>query len=152
MLLIRLTAAALLVLFPAIAAKTVEIKGRITNQFAAEKYRAVQVIVTDRLGVELGRVPPDQQGQYELKITGPRYVILKATLDGFPDAVYQLDTGEIRESATDRGENKVFGELRIPTCFQNATFTTREGPSILEDLLARENPSALRKSDPFALA
>ena len=96
----RLTSAALLVLFPAAAAEPVEIKGRVTNQLAEEKYRAVEIIVTDRLGVELGRARPDRRDQYELKITGPRYIIFKALLEGHPDAIYQLDTQEIKESTT----------------------------------------------------
>ena len=145
MLAVRLTAAALLALYPAAAAETVEIKGRVTNQFAAEKYRAVQVIVTDRLGVELGRARPDARGQYELKITGPRYIIFKALLEGYPDAIYQLDTEEIKESTKDREENRVFGELRIPTYYQNITFGAKaSGPQGLEDLLARENPAAVK--------
>jgi tetratricopeptide (TPR) repeat protein len=142
--LIALLAAALAVLPPAPAANTVEIKGRVTNQFAEEKYRAVQIIVTDRLGVELGRARPDSRGQYELKISGPRYIILKALLEGYPDAVYQLDTQEIRESTADREENKVFGELRIPTYFQNVIFRSKEDASGLEGLLAGENPTAVK--------
>jgi len=141
----RLTSAALLAVFPAAAAETVEIKGRVTNQLSEEKYRAVEVIVTDRLGVELGRARPDRRGQYELKITGPRYIILKARLEGFPEALYQLDTEEIKESTKDREENRVFGELRTPTYYQNITFGAKGGgPQSLEDLLARENPAAVK--------
>lgn len=121
-----------------------EIKGRVTNQLAEEKRRAVEIIVTDRLGVELGRAHPDRRGRYELKISGPRYIILKALLEGYPAAVYQLDTQEIQESTADREENKVFGDLRIPTYFQNITFAAREGPPDLEHLLARENPAAVK--------
>ena len=142
--LIALLAAALAVLPPAPAANTVEIKGRVTNQFAEEKYRAVQIIVTDRLGVELGRARPDNRGRYELKTSGPRYIILKAILEGYPDAIYQLDTQEIRESTADREENKVFGELRIPTYFQNVTLGAAQPPAGLDDLLARENPAAVK--------
>lgn len=144
MLAARLTAAALFALYPAAAAETVEIKGRVTNQLAAEKYRAVQIIVTDRLGVELGRARPDARGQYELKITGPRYIILKALLEGYPDAIYQLDTEEIKESTKDREENRVFGELRTPTYYQNITFGAKPGPQSLDDLLAREKPDAVK--------
>lgn len=140
----RLSAAVLLALWPAAAAETVEIKGRVTNQLAAEKYRAVEVIVTDRLGVELGRARPDGQGRYELKITGPRYIILKALLEGFPEAIYQVDTGEIKESTADREENKVFGELRTPTYYQNITFAASPGPRTLEELLSKENPAAVK--------
>jgi tetratricopeptide (TPR) repeat protein len=142
--LIALLAAALAVLPPAPAANTVEIKGRVTNQFAEEKYRAVEIVATDRLGVELGRARPDSRGQYELKISGPRYIIIKALLEGYPDAIYQLDTQEIRESTADREENKVFGELRIPTYFQNVTFRSKEDASGLEGLLAGENPAAVK--------
>src|SRR5688572_15620317 len=53
-------------------AVTVEIKGRVTNAFPEDRMRSVVVIITDRLGVELGRARPDSRGQYELKITGPR--------------------------------------------------------------------------------
>ena len=140
----RLTAAALLAWFPAAAAVTVEIKGRITNQLAEDKYRAVEIIVTDRLGVELGRARPDRRGCYELKITSPRYIILKALLEGYPAALYQLDTEEIKESTNDREENKVFGELRIPTYHQNITFGSSPGPSSLADVLAGENPAAVK--------
>ena len=142
--LIALLAAALAVLPPAPAANTVEIKGRVTNQFTEQQYRAVQIIVTDRLGVELGRARPDNRGRYELKTSGPRYIILKAILEGYPDAVYQLDTQEIRESTSDREENRVFGELRVPTYFQNVTFRSKEDASGLEGLLAGENPAAVK--------
>jgi tetratricopeptide (TPR) repeat protein len=139
-----LLAAVLAVLPPAPAANTVEIKGRVTNQFAEEKYRAVEIVATDRLGVELGRARPDSRGRYELKISGPRYIIIKALLEGYPDAIYQLDTQEIREGSTDREENKVFGELRVPTYFQNVTFAAAQAPAGLDDLLARENPAAVK--------
>jgi len=142
--LIALLAAALAALPPAPAANTVEIKGRVTNQFSEAQYRAVEIVVTDRLGVELGRARPDSRGQYELKISGPRYIILKAILEGYPDAIYQLDTHEIRESTADREENKVFGELRVPTYFQNVTFAAAQAPAGLDDLLARENPAAVK--------
>ncbi len=138
-----MTMAVLLAVWAA-AAVTVEIKGRVTNQFPEEKYRAVEIVVTDRLGVELGRTHPDRRGQYVVKITGPRYIILKALLDGYPAALYQLDTEEIKESTADREENKAFGELRIPTYFQNVTFAFGEGPFGLDDLLAGENPAAVR--------
>jgi len=140
----RLTAAAALAVWAAPAAETVEIKGRVTNQLTAEKYQAVVVIVTDRVGVELGGARPDRQGRYELKITGPRYIILKAVLEGYPDALYQLDTEEIKESTEDREENRAFGELRVPIYHQNITFTPKAGPLSLEDLLARENPAAVK--------
>jgi hypothetical protein len=78
----RLIAAALAALLPAAAANTVEIRGKVTNQLAGEKYRQVEIVVTDRLGVELGRARPDTRGRYEMKISGPRYVILKALLEG----------------------------------------------------------------------
>jgi tetratricopeptide (TPR) repeat protein len=142
--LIALLAAALAVLPPAPAANTVEIKGRVTNQFTEQQYRAVEVVATDRLGVVLGRAHPDNRGRYELKISGPRYIILKAILEGYPDAVYQLDTQEIRESTADREENRVFGELRVPTYFQNITFAAAQAPQGLEELLARENPAAVK--------
>jgi tetratricopeptide (TPR) repeat protein len=125
-------------------AVTVEIRGRVTNAFPEEKLRSAVVIITDRLGVELGRARPDSRGQYELKITGPRYIIVKAQLEGFPDALYQIDTEDIRESTTDREENKAFGELRIPTYFQNITFGGKERPATLESLLEREDPSAVK--------
>lgn len=144
MFLVRIMAIVLLAVWAAAAAVTVEIKGRITNQFPEEKYRAAVVIVTDRLGVELGRATPDRRGQYQLKITGPRYIIVKAVVDGFPDAVYQLDTGEIKESTTDREENKAFGEMRIPTYFQNVTFGGHTAPAGLDELLAGENPAAVK--------
>lgn len=140
----RLAAAALLAVLPAAAAETVEIKGRVTNQLPEQQYQAIQIVVTDRLGVELGRARPNRRGQYELKITGPRYIILKALLEGYPAALYQLDTREIKESTTDREENKVFGELRTPTYYQNITFGAKGGPQGLEDLLARENPAAVK--------
>ena len=142
--LIALLAAALAVSPPAPAANTVEIKGRVTNQFTAQQFRTVQIIVADRLGVELGRARPDSRGQYELKISGPRYIIFKAILEGYPDAIYQLDTQEIRESTADREENRVFGELRVPTYFQNVTFRSKEDASGLEGLLAGENPAAVQ--------
>jgi len=140
----RLASVALLVVLLALAAETVEIKGRVTNQLSEQKYRAVEVIVTDRLGVELGRARPDRRGQYELKITGPRYIILKARVEGFPEALYQLDTEEIKESTKDREENRAFGELRVPTYYQNITFAAKAGALSLEDLLARENPAAVK--------
>lgn len=126
------------------AANTVEIKGRVTNQLSAGEYRAVAVVVTDRLGVELGRAQPDQRGAYQLKITGSRYIILKAVLKGFPDAIYQIDTEEVRESTTDREENRVFGELRVPVYFQNITFAAGKGPATMDELLAAENPAAVK--------
>jgi len=140
----RMTAAALLAVWAVAAAVAVEIKGRVTNQFPEEKYRAVEIIVTDRLGVELGRARPDRHGQYELKITGPRYIILKALLEGYPAAIYQLDTEEIKESTADREENRVFGDLRIPIYFQNITFAATAGAPTLEELLGRENPAAVK--------
>ena len=84
--------------------------------------------MTDRLGVELGRAHADERGRYELKISGPRYVILKALLEGYPTAIYQVDTQEIKESTEDREENRVFAELRTPTYFQNVTFGSAGGP------------------------
>jgi tetratricopeptide (TPR) repeat protein len=144
MLLTRLLAAALLIRFPVAAAETVEIKGRITNPFAEDKYRAVQVIVTDRLGVELGRTHPNGGGQYELKVNAPQFIILKAILEGYPQALYQLDTREYKDSTSDREENRVFGELRIPTYHQNITFGGQARPATLEDLLAGENPVAVK--------
>ena len=138
----RLAAAAAAVLTAA-AAVTVEIKGRVTNQFTEEHYRAARIVVTDRLGVELGRATPDRRGRYELKISGPRYVIFKAQMAGYPDAVYQIDTQEIRESTTDREENRVFGDLRIPTYYQDVRFSEPSSAPGLEDLLSRENPAAV---------
>lgn len=149
MLVARITAAVLLAVWAAAAAVTVEIRGRITNQFPEKKYQAVVIIVTDRLGVEIGRTNPDRSGQYALKITGPRYIIVKATLDGYPDAIYQLDTEEIKESTADREENKVFGEMRIPIYYQNISFGEKGSPAeaapptSLSDLLAREDPKAV---------
>ena len=137
-------AAALAALLAAAAAHTVEIKGKVTNQFAAEKYRQVEILVTDRLGVELGRAHADERGRYELKISGPRYVILKALLEGYPTAIYQVDTQEIKESTEDREENRVFAELRTPTYFQNVTFGSAGGPATLEDLLLKEDPAAVK--------
>jgi tetratricopeptide (TPR) repeat protein len=140
----RLAGAALLLVFPAAAAETVEIKGRVTNQLTEAQYRAVEVIVTDRLGVVLGRTQADRQGRYELKITGPRYIILKANLEGFPEVRYQLDTEEIKESTQDREENKAFGELRLPTYYQNITFGVRAAPATLDEMLSKENPAAVK--------
>lgn len=144
MLIARVKAAALLLLFPAAAATIVEIKGRVTNQFDEEKYRGVEIVVTDRVGVELGRARADKRGRYEMKISGPRYVILKALLEGHPTAIYQLDTQQIKESTSDREENKVFGELRVPTYYQNVTFGAAAAPASLEELLAAENPVAVK--------
>ncbi|MBM3748811.1 MAG: tetratricopeptide repeat protein, partial [Acidobacteria bacterium] len=59
-------------------------------------------------------------------------------------ALYQLDTEEIKESTEDREENRAFGELRVPIYHQNITFTPKAGPLSLEDLLARENPAAVK--------
>ena len=141
----RLTAAALVALLPAAAAETVEIRGRVTNQLAGEKYRQVEIVVTDRLGVELGRARPDARGRYELKVSGPRYVIVKALLEGYPPAIYQVDTQEIKESTEDREENRAFAELRTPTYVQNVTFGAAGGPpATLEDLLSKEEPAAVK--------
>lgn len=140
----RFTWAVLLLAFPAAAAETVEIRGRVTNQLTERQYRAAEVIVTDRLGVVLGRALPDARGRYELKISGPRYIILKAVLEGFPDAIYQLDTHEIKESTQDREENRAFGELRLPTYYQNITFVTGAASPSLDAMLARENPDAVK--------
>ncbi len=131
-------------LLAAAAANTVEIKGRVTNQLDSAQYRQVEIVVTDRLGVELGRARADARGRYELKISGPRYVILKAALEGYPQAIYQIDTQEIKESTEDREENRVFAELRTPTYFQNITFGATGGAGTLEDLLAKEDPAAVK--------
>jgi tetratricopeptide (TPR) repeat protein len=128
-----------------------EIKGKVTNQFSADEYRTVSIIITDRLGVEIGRTNPSESGRYEIKISGPRYVIIKATLDGYPTPLYQLDTEEYRESTTDRPENQVFGAMRILTYYQDITFGEKENggvqptdvPMTLEEILAREDPKAV---------
>jgi Flp pilus assembly protein TadD len=144
LLIARLTAAALAALSAAAAANTIEIRGRVTNRFTEEKYRTAQIVVTDRLGVELGRATADRRGRYELKISGPRYIILKALMEGYPAALYQIDTEEIKESTTDREENRVFGDLRIPTYHQDVTFVERSATPGLEELLDRENPAAVK--------
>ncbi len=132
------------------AAVTAEIKGRVTNNLTPQQYRAVTVIITDRLGTELGRTHPDKRGRFAIKIGGPRYVIIKAILEGYPEVIYQLDTEEHRESTTEFEHNEVFGELRIHTYYQNITFgaagsaATTSGPATLEELLAGEDPKAVR--------
>lgn len=123
---------ALLVTASATAGDTFELKGKITNPFTEEQYRAVTVLVTDRLATELGRTHPDKSGHYELKITGPQFIIIKAELEGFPTVKYQLDTKQYKESTTDREENRVFGELRIQTYYQNITFGEQENDRALD--------------------
>jgi len=54
--------------WPADGAVAVEIKGKVTNALTEEQYRRVEVVVTDRLGVELGRARPNTRGQYELEL------------------------------------------------------------------------------------
>ncbi|RPJ52904.1 MAG: hypothetical protein EHM23_32020 [Acidobacteria bacterium] len=141
---------ALLVPSSALAGDTFELKGKITNALTEEQYRAVTVLVTDRLGTELGQAHPNKAGHYELKITGPQFIIIKATLDGFPSVIYQLDTKQYKESTTDREENRAFGELRIQTYFQNITFGEKRStpeaaaPLTLEDLLAKEDPEVVK--------
>jgi len=131
------------------AGDTFELKGKVTNPFTEDQFRAVTVMITDRLGTELGRAHPDKSGHYELKITGPQFIIIKAELEGFPTVKYQLDTKQYKESTTDREENRVFGELRIQTYYQNITFGEKGGapeaaaPLTLEDLLAKEDPEAV---------
>ncbi len=137
-----LAAAVAVVVWP--AAEMVEIRGRVTNQLSEQQYRAVEVVVTDRLRVVLGRARPDRHGRYAVKISGPRYIIVKATLEGFPEARYQLDTHEIRESTEDREGNRAFGELRLPTYYQNITFASGSAPGALDELLSKENPAAVR--------
>ena len=129
----------------------VEIKGRVTNELTEDEYRAVEIVVTDRLDVELGRTRPNNRGRYELKINAPKYIILKALLEGYPTALYQLDTKEYRESTDDREENRVFGNMRIQTYYQNVTFGQQgsipaeaERPLTLDGLLAREDPKAVK--------
>ena len=145
----RALIAGVVAVLPALAA-TVEIKGKVTNDFSEQQYRSVEIIVADRLGVELGRTRPDARGRYELKFSGPRYIILKALLEGYPTALYQLDTEEQKESTTDRKENRVFGELRLLTYYQNITFAASGaagedsgGPPTLDQLLAQEDRRAV---------
>jgi tetratricopeptide (TPR) repeat protein len=132
------------------AAVTVEIKGKVTNELTEEQYRAVTVIITDRLGTPIGRTHPNKRGQYQIKVSGPRYIIIEAVLEGYTTLRYQLDTEEQKESTTDLEHNRAFGELRIPTYYQNITFgeagTAAEaaGPLSLEDLLASEDPKAVK--------
>lgn len=134
----------------ATAAVTVEIRGKVTNNFTEEQHRAVTVTITDRLGTELGRTNPDKRGQYQIKISGPRYIIIKAIVEGYSPVRYQLDTEEQKESTTDFEHNRVFGELRIPTYYQDITFgqagtaTDATAPLTLEDLLAAEDPKAVK--------
>jgi tetratricopeptide (TPR) repeat protein len=131
-----------------LAAVTVEIKGKVTNDFTEQQYRSVTVVITDRLGTEIGSTHPDKRGQYQIKISGPRYVIIKAVLEGYPTLRYQLDTEQHQESTTDLEHNRVFGELRIPTYYQNITFgeaeTAAGGALSLEALLASEDPKAVK--------
>jgi len=130
---------------------TAEIKGKVTNQFSEEEYLAVTIIITDRLGVEIGRTNPNKSGRYEIKVSGPRYVIIKATLDGYPTPLYQLDTQEYSESTSDRPENLVFGEMRILTYYQDITFGEKgagdvqptDAPMTMEEILAAEDPKAV---------
>jgi tetratricopeptide (TPR) repeat protein len=125
---------------------TVEIKGKVTNALTEQQYRSVEITVTDRLGVVLGRAHPNARGNYELKVNAPQYILLKADLSGFSQVIYQLDTSEQKESTTDREENRVFGELRIPVYYQNITFGDQAAarPQSLDDLLAGENPAAVK--------
>ena len=130
----------------------VEIKGRITNELTEEQYQAVEIIVSDRLmGVELDRTRPNKRGRYELKVNAPKYIIIKALLEGHPTALYQLDTKEYAESTGDRAENRAFGAMRIQTYYQNVTFGETEsaaaesdGLLALDDLLAQEDPQAVK--------
>ena len=128
----------------------VQIKGRVTNQFTEEQYRAVEIIVTDRLGVEVGRVRPNKRGRYVLKVSAPKYIILKARLEGYPTGLYQIDTKEYRESTRDRAENRAFGAMRIQTYYQNVSFkmgsvsAEASAPLTFDDLLAREDPKAVK--------
>ncbi|GEM_PF-4581790 len=139
-----------LITFPVLGGVTFELRGKITNPFTEEQFSAVTVLVTDRLAVELGRTHPDKNGRYEMKISGPQYIIIKAELDGFPTVIYQLDTKQYKESTTDREENRVFGELRIQTYYQNITFGEKgstpsaAAPLTLEDLLATEDPDVVK--------
>lgn len=134
-----------------VSAGPAEIKGKITNELSAEKYQEVTVIITDRLGVEIGRTTPNSTGRYTIKVSGPRYVIIKATLEGYPTPLYQLDTEEYGESTTDRPENRAFGEMRILTYYQDITFGekqtvegSQEGPAMtMEEILASEDPKAV---------
>ncbi len=131
---------------------TAEIKGKVTNEFSEDEYLAVTVIITDRLGVEIGRTHPNKSGRYEIKISGARYVIIKATLDGYPTPLYQLDTEEYSEGTTDRPENLVFGEMRILTYYQDITFGEKgiagseqaDAPITMEEILATEDPKTVR--------
>jgi tetratricopeptide (TPR) repeat protein len=130
---------------------TAEIKGKVTNEFSEEEYLAVTIIITDRLGVEIGRTNPNKSGRYEIKISGPRYVIIKATLDGYPTPLYQLDTEEYSESTDDRPENQVFGAMRILTYYQDITFGEKatggvqptDVPMTMGEILATEDPKAV---------
>ncbi|MDA2938373.1 tetratricopeptide repeat protein [Acidobacteria bacterium AH-259-A15] len=145
---------ALLLSFPTLStamAGRAEIKGKITNQLTQEQYRAVTVIITDRLGTEMGRTHPNGSGRYQIKVSGPRYVIIKALLEGYPTALHQVDTEQYRESTTDREENRVFGQMRILTFYQDITFPERgsvaaeaAGPLTLEDLLAGEDATVVK--------
>ena len=143
--------------FPVTAAPqggiAVEIKGRVTNELTEEQYQAVEIIVSDRLmGVELDRARPNKRGRYELKVNAPKYIILKAALEGHPTALYQLDTKEYSESTQDRAENRAFGAMRIQTYYQNVTFGETESAAAaesdgfltLDDLLAQEDPEAVK--------
>ncbi len=139
-----------LITLPVLGGVTFELRGKITNPFTEEQFRAVTVLVTDRLAVELGRAHPDKAGQYVMKVTGPQFIIIKAELEGFPTVIYQLDTKQYKESTTDREENRVFGELRIQTYHQNITFGEKGGaptaaaPLTLDDLLAKEDPEVVK--------
>jgi len=141
---------ALLFVSSTFAGDTFELRGRVTNELAEEQYGAVTVLVTDRLGTELGRTRLAKSGRYQIKITGPQFIIIKAELEGFPTAIYQLDTKQYKESTTDREENKAFGELRIQTYHQNITFGEKDSapqavaPPTLEDLLAKEDPEVVK--------
>jgi tetratricopeptide (TPR) repeat protein len=132
----------LLEALPAYAGVIVEIRGRITNPFTEAQYRAVTILITDRLGTEIGRAQPDREGQYEVKVSGPQFIIIKALLEGYPEVLIQLDTKQYKESTTDRPENVVFGELRIQTYHQNITFREKgEAAPVqsLDEMLAGED-------------
>ena len=130
----------------------VEIKGRVTNELTEAQYQAVEIIISDRVaGIDLARTRPNKRGRYDLKVSAPQYIILKAELEGHSTALYQLDTKEYSESTSDREENRAFGEMRIQTYYQNITFGERGAvppesgmPATFDDLLAREDPKAVR--------
>jgi len=152
--LLQFCVVALLVASSVIAGDTFELRGRVTNELTEEQHRAVTVVVTDRLGTELARTRPDKSGRYQIKISGPQFIIIKAELEGFPTLRYQLDTKQYKESTTDREENRVFGEMRIQTYYQNITFGVAQprlevpseapAPMSLEELLANEEPAVVK--------